>query len=363
MLEQFNIPDASAVRVHHTALRETTTAMFEQAGVPPDHARIAADALVRADLRGVDSHGVSNMLRVYLDDFKSGEINPRPNFKVLRETPSTANLDSDTGLGLVAAPKAMEMAIRKAKDVGVGMVTVCNGRHLGMASYHAMMALEHDMIGVCVTSAASTVLPTFGSVPRLGTNPIAVAAPAKREPPFVFDAATSVVAGNKIAIAHRLGINIPGGWIPDDKGVPIMEEVELPSTTYSYPAILPLGSTREMGSHKGYGLACVVEILSGILSGGGYGVVPGRPYFYHMVAAYRIDAFTDIDGFKSMMDEFLQTLKETPPSPGHDRVLAPGQPEWETEQERLANGIPLHEEVIQWFQDACNQMGIPYILE
>ena len=118
-----------------------------------------------------------------------------------------------------------------------------------------------------------------------------------------------------------------------------------------------------MGSHKGYGLACVVDILSGILSGGGYGVFPGRPYFYHMVAAYRIDAFTDVDGFKDMMDEFLRTLKETPPAPGHDRVLAPGQPEWETEQERLANGIPLHEEVIQWFRGACGEMEIPYVLE
>lgn len=361
MLEQFHVPEDSAVRVSHTALLETAKAMFERVSVPHDDARIAADALVRADLRGVDSHGVSNMLRTYLSACKSGVINPQPNIKVLCETPATANLDSDRGLGVVAAPKAMEMAISKAKDVGVGMVTVCNGRHLGMASYHAMMALEHDMIGVCVTTAAPRVVPTFGAVPRMGTNPIAVAAPAKREPPFVFDAATSVISGNKITIAHRLGTKLLGGWVPDDNGVPIMEEVESP--THAMPAILPLGSTREMSSHKGYGLACVVDILSGILSGGGYGIFPGRPYNYHMVAAYRIDAFTDVDGFKGMMDEFLQTLKETPPAPGYDRVLVPGQPEWEMEQDRLANGIPLHEEVIQWFRRTCKEMGIPYVLE
>lgn len=361
MLKEFQIPEDSAVRVGHVALCETAKAMFERVSVPTDDALIAANALVRADLRGVDSHGVSNMLRLYLSSCRSGIINPQPNLQILRETPATANLDSDRGLGVVVAPKAMEIAIKKAQDVGVGMVTVCNGRHLGMASYHAMMALEHDMIGVCVTTASPQVVPTFGAVPRMGTNPIAVAAPAKREPPFVFDAATSVIAASKLTTARRLGAKLLGGWIPDDRGTPLMAEVE--ALAHPMAAVLPLGSTREMSSHKGYGLACVVDILSGILSGGGYGMFPGRPYNYHMVAAYRIDAFTEVDGFKEMMDNFLQTLKETPPAPGCDRVLVPGQLEEEIEEDRLVNGIPLHEEVIRWFRGACEEMEIPYILE
>ncbi len=361
MLEQFKITADDAVTVDPTALAQTTQGFFERVGIPAPDARVAADVLVRADLRGVDTHGVSNMLRVYLSDLKSGVINPTPKVSVVRETPAIANLHSDNGLGVVVTPKAMNMAIEKAKDVGVGMVTVGHGRHLGMASYHAMMALEHDMIGLCVTTAGPRMAPTFGAVPRLGTNPIAIAAPAGTEPPFVLDIATTAVAGNKITIAQRLGTKILGGWAADERGVPIMEAMDPPE--HDVPALLPLGSVREMGSHKGYGLACVVDILSGILSGGGYGMFPGRPYNHHMVSAYRVDAFTDLDGFKAMMDEFLQTLKETPPSPGHDGVVVPGHPEWDTEQERRANGIPLHAEVVQWFRDTCRELDVPYILE
>ena len=167
----------------------------------------------------------------------------------------------------------MDIAIRKAAEVGVGMVTIGNSRHLGMASYHAMLALEHDMIGVCMTSAPPRMVPTFGAEPRLGTNPIAVAVPARNEPPFVFDAATSSVAQNKIEIARRLGADLEPGWLAAEDGTPIMEEVPVPATYH----LLPVGATRELGSHKGYGLACVVDILAGVLTGFGYGygAVPG----------------------------------------------------------------------------------------
>ena len=342
MLKQFEIPQENVVRVDHRRLHETTVALFVRHGVPPADAEIGADTLVRADLRGVDTHGVSNMFPHYLSDFRNGVINPRPELRILRETAATANMHSDDGLGVIVAPKAMELAIEKASNAGVGMVTVGFGRHLGMASYHAMLAMEHDMIGLCVTNAGPRVVPTFGAVPRLGTNPIAMAAPAGAEPPFVFDVATSVVAGNKITIAQRLGTKLAGGWAADIDGTPIMEETAPPPPPSDVAALLPLGSTREMGSHKGFGLGMIVDILSGILAGAGYGMFPGRPYNHHMVAAYRIDAFTDVDGYKAMMDEFLQTLKATPPAPGHERVIVPGEPEWEAEQERRANGIPLH---------------------
>ena len=367
MLEQFHVKEEDAVRVSEASLRETVTRIFEKMNVPPEDCHIAADALVTADLRNVDSHGVSNMLRSYLAGYNSGEINPRPDWRIVRQTPATANIDSDAGLGIITTPKAMEIAIEKAANVGVGMVTISNGRHLGMASYHAMMALEHDMIGVCMTGCPPSVLPTFGAERRLGTNPIALAAPAGEEPPFVFDAATSVVAGNKIGLASRLGIELPPGWVADEDGSPIMESLPAPATwkpgTRHPNPQLPLGSTRESGSHKGYGLACIVDILTGPLSGTAFGMVPGRPNFSHFVGAYKIEAFTEVERFKELMDDFLRALKNTPPAPGHNRVLFAGLAEWEATQDRKANGIPLHNEVIQWFKDTCTEMDIPYLLD
>ncbi|HIC16165.1 MAG TPA: Ldh family oxidoreductase, partial [Gemmatimonadetes bacterium] len=305
MLEQFRVNLDDAVFVKGEDLKATVAGVFEKMGVPPADALLGADVLVLADLRGVDSHGVSNMLKSYITGYQNGQINPRPNWKIIRETPSTANIDSDRGLGIIITPKAMDIAIQKAKNVGVGMVTIGNARHLGMASYHAMMAVEHDMIGVCMTSCPPSVVPTFGAEARLGTNPIAVAAPAKNEPPFVFDAATSSVAGNKVGIARRLGVKMEPGWLADEDGNPIMDEAD-PPEKYT---LLPLGSTRELGSHKGYGLSCMVDILAGVLTGVGYGAVPGRPNFGHYVAAYSIDAFTDPDEFKEMMDEWMGMMK------------------------------------------------------
>ena len=305
MLQRLHVRDEDAVRVQPDPLRVTVTSIFEKLNVSAEDARLAADVLVTADLRGVDSHGVSNMLRSYIDRYNWGEINPRPNWRIVRETAATANVDSDTGLGIIIVPKAMEIAIEKARNTGIGMVTISNGRHLGMASYHAMMALKHDMIGICMSGCPPTVLPTFGAETRLGTNPIAMAAPAKEEHPFVFDAATSVVPVNKIRVAQRLGVKIPPGWVADDEGNPIMESVEAPTKF----RILPLGGTYDSGSHKGYGLACMVDIFSGILSGTAFGMVPGRPNFSHFVGAYSIEAFTDVAQFKELMDDFLRAMK------------------------------------------------------
>jgi LDH2 family malate/lactate/ureidoglycolate dehydrogenase len=354
MLEQFKVSHDDAIFAQSDALKKMVTEIFEKMGVTPEDSQLAADVLVLADLRGVDSHGVSNMLRTYVRNYQEGEINPRPNWKILRETPGTAAIDSDRGHGIIMTPKAMDIAIKKAKEVGVGMVTIGNARHLGMASYHAMRALEHDMIGVCMTSCPPSMLPTFGAEPRLGTNPIAVAVPAGSEPPFVYDAATSSVAVNKIRIAARLGVDIPGGWLADEQGNPIMEDGPAPETI----TMLPLGSNRELGSHKGYGLACVVDILAGVLTGFGWGVAPGRPNFGHYVAAYSIEAFTDVGKFKDDMDEWLRMMKATKPAPGHERVLVAGQPEAEVEAIRREEGIPLHPEVADSLREICGQLAV-----
>lgn len=365
MLERFKVPKDIAIHVRETALRETVVQVFRNMGVPEEDCHLGADVLVQADMRGVETHGVSNMLRSYVNGYRDGSINPTPDWKILRQTAATANIDSDRGLGIIVTPKAMQIAIEKAKNTGVGMVTIRNGRHLGMASYHAMLALKHDMIGLCMTSCPPSVLPTFGAEPRLGTNPIALAAPADKEPPFVFDAATSTVAGNKLGLARRLGNNLAGGWVADDKGVPIMEEVAPPIPGHEGKAssfLLPVGGNREQGSHKGYGLACIVDILGGILSGGGYGVNPGRPNFGHVVAAYSVEAFMDTGEFKRTMDEWIGVLESTPTAPGCDRVIYPGRLEAEEEEKRAADGIPFHPEVIDWFKSICGELSIPYML-
>ena len=363
MLERFHVPEDSAIRVDHEALRTMITSLLNKVGVPQGDAKLASDVLVTADLRGVDSHGVSNMLRSYIRGYNDGTINPTPKWSIVRERPATATIDCDGGLGVVVGPKAMDIAIQKAKDVGVGMVTMKNGGHMGMISYYAMQALEHDMIGLSMTAAGPGVLPTFGREPRVGTNPIALAAPGGKSHPFVLDIATSIVAANKLGLARRIGSLIPGGYVSDMEGTPIMDEGPLPDQY----RVLPVGSTRESGSHKGYGLACVVEILCGILSGGGYAFMPERlantyGHYHHMVAAYSIDAFTDVDYFKELMDDWMQGLRDTPTAPGHERVIVPGDPEHETTIDRSENGIPLHPEVIDWFKDISKEMEVPYLL-
>ena len=357
-MDAFKLKDKDTIRVKEAPLRETAVVIFEKMGMPIEDAHLGADVLITADLRGVASHGVSNILQRYVGFFKDGLINPRPQWRILRESAAVTSIDCDGGLGIVIAPKAMGIAIEKARNAGVGMVTMQNGRHLSMASYHAMLALKHDMIGMCMTSTMPFMIPTFGAEPRLGTNPIAVAAPADKEAPFVYDAATTVVANNKITLARRSGIKLLPGWIADADGTPIMEEVDPPPP--GVDRILPLGSTREMGSHKGYGLAGVVDIMSGILTGGGYGANNGGKHVCnHCVVAYNIAAFMDVAQFKRTMDEWLQMLMATKPAPGHDRVLYPGLPEAECEKDYKANGIPLHHEVVDWLRKTCQELKAP----
>jgi LDH2 family malate/lactate/ureidoglycolate dehydrogenase len=188
----------------------------------------------------------------------------------------------------------------------------------------------------------------------LGTNPIAVAAPAGEEQDFVFDMATSVVPVNKIRNSQRMGTLLPPGHIADATGTPIMEPMLAPENF----RLLPLGGTREQGSHKGYGLASVAEIMCSLLSGAGFATRLPRSHYRHFLAAYNIDAFTDVAGFKQNMDEYIRDLKATPPAPGHARVMVPGQPEWEMLAERSEMGIPLHKEVVNWFRGACAKMGV-----
>ena len=357
MLERFKVPKEDQVRVPEESLRETTSAIFEKMGVSQEDAAEGANTLVMTDLRGVETHGVSNGLRNYVQLYNAGTLNPRPNWRIVRESPGTAVVDADKALLVILGPTLMRMAIEKARNVGVGMVTAYNGGHSGGIGHHALLATEEDMVGLCTTAGGAGVVPTFAAEPRIGTNPIAIAAPARHEAPFLFDAAMSAVAGNKLGLARRVGATLLPGWVAEPDGTPIMEETPVRERGEYHQ--LPLGGTREQGSHKGYGFALMSEILGTMLSG----VLPSMLTLEygskHSFTAYNIASFTDVDAFKDSMDRMLRMLRETPPAAGHDRVLYPGLPEHEEEQERRANGIPLHREVVQWFDDITSELSLP----
>ena len=359
MLEQFKVPPQDQVLIPEGSLRRTVAAIFEKLGESADDAAIAADALVMADLRGVETHGVSNALRSYVKQYEEGSLKAGADWQIVRESPGTATIDGDSGLVLILGPKVMQIAIDKARQVGVGVVSMFNGGHSGALGHHALIAAEQDMIGMCMSAGGLRVVPTFGAEPRLGTNPIAIAAPARKEAPFLFDVATCTIAGNKVRLAERLGVNILPGWAAGEDGNPIMEESSV--TSGDLMPLLPLGGTREQGSHKGYGFGLMPEVMATLLSGALPSMVGGVTRGKHFFAAYDIAAFTEVEQFKDDMDRMLHTLKTTKPAPGHSRVLYPGLSEHEEEQRRRADGIPLHREVVEYIQDIAGELSVPQL--
>ncbi len=322
-------------------------------GCPLQDATTAATVLIAADLRGIDSHGVAR-LSGYLRLWEAGRVNPKPNIRVVYETPSTAVVDGDAGLGLVVAPFAMQVAIDKAKLVGTGWVTVKNSNHFGIAGVHSMMALKEDMIGMAMTNASALVAPTFSTERMLGTNPIAVAIPANEQPAFVADFATTTAANGKLEILQRKNADMPVGWAQDKEGNPSIDA----NILRKQGALLPLGSDREHGSHKGYALGSIVDIFSAVLSGASYGPwAPPFPAYVpmpenqpgqglgHFFGAMRVDAFRPAEEFKNHMDNWINRFRIAQPSEGNDKVLIPGDPEREMEAIRIIEGIPLVEAV------------------
>lgn len=358
MLDHFHVPEKDRVMVMPQDLRRTTKEVFLKMGMPDEHAHLAMDALVVADERGCETHGVSNLLRSYVRTFSEGGINPTPDLKIVRESAATATMDADGAHGLVACPKAMQIAIAKAKEFGIGAVTIYNSRHPGMMAYHSMLALEHDMIGYAITGGGAVTVPTLGAVPRVGAVPHSWAVPTKSMPPFVLDISSSAVAANKIVLLRRTGADVLPGLLAEEDGTPIMSAQDVPEVT----RLLPFGATREMGSHKGYGMAVIGQIFAGILSAGIFGVTNPPGNGTQFVAAYSIDAFTDTDRFKQSMDDFLTFLVETPPAPGHDRVYYAGLPEHEEVQKRTVDGIPLHREVTDWFDSCTAELGLEQLV-
>ena len=356
ILERFKVPAKDQVHVSEAALRRTVTQIFEKLGLSKEDAAEGADVLTMTDLRGVETHGVSNMLRQYVRDYRAGKLDPRPGWKVVRQFPGTAVIDAERRLGIMVGPKAMRLAIEKARTVGVGVVTVYNSGHFGAIGHYAMQAALQDMVGVCFTGAGLSVVPTFAAKPLLGTNPIALAAPARNEAPMLFDAATSAIAGNKIRLAIRIGSPLLPGWVTDKDGTPIMEEKPVFNRDEYHQA--PLGGTREQGSHKGYGFALMAEVLSTVLAGALPTMLAPASGSKTHFAAYNIEAFTDLEQFKNTMDDMLKTLRTAAPAAGQERVLYPGLSEAEEVTHRRADGIPLHKEVLQWFAECTGELGV-----
>ena len=341
--------------IHAKQLRSFTEQIFQAIGCSETDAQLAADVLVSADLRGVDSHGVAR-LAGYVRLYDHGRLNPTPTIRIVHETPSTAVVDGDRGLGLVVGPWAMRVAIEKARVAGTGWVAVRNSNHFGIAGYHALLAAEHDMIGQAMTHAAPLVAPTFSLDKLLGTNPIAVAIPAATEPPFLADFASTAVAYGKLEILQRKGQDIPTGWAQDANGNATTDA----NAVKNGGALLPLGSDREHGSHKGYGLGAIVDIFSGVLSGANYG--PWVPPFAtvgtgHFFGAMRIDAFRPADDFKQHMDTWIQRFRSAKAVNGQ-QVLVPGDPERMLEVDRLHNGIPVHETVVKSLNELGDRFGV-----
>lgn len=332
--------------------------IFEKIGCPPAQADEATKVLLSADLRGVDSHGVAR-LSGYVRLWEAKRVNAIPDVKIIHESPSTAVVDGDSGLGLVVAPFAMQVAIDKAKNAGTGWVSVQNSNHFGIAGIHAMMALEHDMIGIAMTNASALVAPTFSTEKLLGTNPIAVAIPAGKEQPFVADFATTTAANGKLEILQRKNKPVPEGWVQTKDGSMSTNANELKEGG----ALLPLGSDREHSSHKGYMLGSIVDIFSAILSGANYGPwVPPFPAYVpmpenmpgkgigHFFGAMRIDAFRTAEDFKANMDQWIRRFKTAETVAGEESVIIPGEPEVAMEADRRANGIDLLEPVVNDLQ-------------
>jgi L-2-hydroxycarboxylate dehydrogenase (NAD+) len=324
--------------------------IFLQIGCNETDAETATKSLLSADLRGIDSHGVAR-LSGYIRLWEVDRVNVKPSIKIIHETPSTAVVDGDRGLGLVVAPFAMQVAIDKARQVGTGWVSVKNSNHFGIAGHHAMMALQEDMIGIAMTNASALVAPTFSRERMLGTNPIAVAIPAGKEPAFVADFATTTAANGKMEILQRKNMEAPTGWVLTKDGEPSTNSGEMKDGGL----LLPLGGDKEHGSHKGYALGAIVDIFSGILSGANYGPwVPPFPAYLpmpeympgegigHFFGAMRIDAFRKGDEFKEHMDKWITRFRSAKTIAGQEKVIIPGDPEREMEIERMKNGIPLH---------------------
>lgn len=349
-------------------LRDFTRDVFIKMGCSESDANSIAAVFMAAELRGLPSHG---MIRIkdYFQLWKANRINVKPDIRVVHETPSTAVVDGDGAVGMVAATRSMEIAIDKARNVGTGWVSTRNSNHYGIAGYYAMMALQHDMIGMSMTNANPLVAPTFSVSPMLGTNPIAVAIPAGKQPSFVADFATTPIARGKLAVAEKKGEKVPFGYVQDKTGEPSND----PAILKAGGSMLTLGGDYIHGSHKGFCLSSIVDIFSAVFSGANFGpfVPPSVAYLPvldrkvgegtgHFFGAMRIDAFQEASVFKNTMDEWITTFRNARPATGREKVIIPGDPEREKEARIRVEGISVLPAIVKDLKDIATELGMKF---
>ncbi|MBI4639007.1 MAG: Ldh family oxidoreductase [Candidatus Rokubacteria bacterium] len=356
----------TAVLVMPERLHAYLVAVLTAMKMPEPWAELTAALMVRTDLRGVDSHGIG-MLPRYVELWQAGYILPDAEPILVRDELATALLDGQKGLGHYVSTLAMRHAIDRARAYGIGIVVVRNSNHYGAAANYSMMALEHDMIGLSTTNSPYVAMvPTFGRAPMLSTNPISFAAPAGRHAPFVLDMATTTVAVGKLTVASRWGKPIPTGWALDERGVPMTDA----TLALRHRLLTPLGGTRELGSHKGYGLGVMVDILSGVLGGGVFGNLFARSDMRerrthnvgHCFAAIDPARFRPLEEFKRDMDDMFEALKSSPPAEGQARIYVAGEPEAETERRRRVDGIPLAPVLVRQCDEIARALSVPRLV-
>ena len=356
-----------ALHYREADLKRYVARFFEHFLVPGADAAIAADVIVEADLRGVASHGISKLYQYYGNRLQAGRINPRSKLRVIRESRNTVSYDGGNGIGHVLAFQAMQACIRRAKEHSVGIGTVRNSNHFGIAGYYAMMALEHKMIGVSLTNSEALVAPTFGKDRVIGTNPIAVAVPALNRAPFVLDMATSIKALGQVLLSETQGKPIPLGWGMDKHGNP----TTVPEEVHDGGALFPLGGSEQMSGYKGYGLALVVEILSGVLAGSGLGPGVGSPLSTegppadvgHFFMALDIESFRPFPEFAKDFEGFLDQLIHSARAAGQHRIYIHGEKEFERTGDQRKKGIAILAPVVEELQRQGEIIGVPFDIE
>lgn len=357
---------AEETRVSEKALRQFCERVLSKLGVPAADARVTTDVLVVADLRGVDSHGVARLGR-YVKGLKDGTMKAKDESRLVKETTATALLDGGRSLGQVVGKKGMDLAIEKARDTAIGIVTVRNSNHYGIAGYYSLMALEHDLIGVSMTNSGPLVVPTFGRTSVLGTNPISLAAPAMKEKAFVLDMATSTVPRGKVEVLHRAGKPMPHGWAVDETGRSSTDPKRVLDALAKRlgGGLLPLGGEGEdLGGHKGYGLALMVDVLCGVLSGAATGLRvyadEKRPDVGHFFLALDPAAFRPIDEFRRDMDRLARELKDSPKAEGQSRIYVHGEKSFARMERHRKEGIPLDGKVVEELKKIGRDVGVPW---
>ncbi len=330
-------------------------ALFGKLGVPEADARQTVETLIEADLRGVESHGIAHLVDFYVRRIQRGTIRPTPNIQTVAETPSTAVIDGDLGLGFVISHRGIDLAIDKAKEVGTGLVTVRNSTHYGAGFHYALKAARQGMIGLSITTGGNIVIPPGAKHRKYGANVISVAAPTDRDFYFVLDGSTSAVAGGKLEIARRRGKDIPEGWALDEDGNPTTD----PHSFLRGGGLLPMGGSPSHGAYKGFGMALFADIVSGVLAGSGASLNLSPGSASHTFAAFRIEAFVPESEYRKHMGAMIDGLKDSELQPGVDEILIPGELESKLEADRVGRGtIPLHPTLVQGINDACEEFGL-----